>query len=183
MSVATRKLHVGTIHFHRGRRTANARRGHFRSKPDMQAPQEVQLVCLPNDTRERNQSYPMNRSISRTLNFLGSSGLPTVFTRATTFANSFDDLRVIVLSMTGTNEPGEGKGFRAWSTYVPFRELNGDTWKSFIQMSVNLFFDTSSAGDSEPGVLPELGGVEPSSKYMRLSPNVLLTSRIIFLRS
>jgi hypothetical protein len=141
------------------------------------------LTIRGNVTSPTHHQPPMNRSISRTLNFLGSSGLPTVFTRATTFANSFDDLRVIVLSMTGTNEPGEGKGFRAWSTYVPFRELNGDTWKSFIQMSVNLFFDTSSAGDSEPGVLPELGGVEPSSKYMRLSPNVLLTSRIIFLRS
>ena len=49
------------------------------------------------------------------------------------------------------------------SIYDPLRELNGETWKSFDKIELD-FREDSVAGN----------------RYIRLSPNVLLTSAMIY---
>ena len=77
-------------------------------------------------------------SLALACNVEGSMAGSVENTRATILECALEDWRVIQLSMCGL---AEAKGSSATREYPPFRELNGDTWKSFVQLFLN--FDSS----------------------------------------
>ena len=133
------------------------------------------LTMRGNVTRPTHHQDAKNLRVSHLVKVEGSRGFDVEKILAISFGCSFEELSVIVLSTGPFPLETTENGSRAINEYDPLRELNGDTWKSFAHVFLNL--PEVACSSIPPYWMPS--GPEFFKKYIRLSSNVLLTSRIM----